>query len=73
MSDIDRARHEADERLDTILGQLEPGDPRVRLALRSMEHHSWQEQGLVEQGDELWSNAPGVRLGGEFQQRLQCG
>ena len=24
MSDIDRARHEADERLDTILGQLEP-------------------------------------------------
>ena len=29
MSDIDRARHEADERLDTILGQLEPSGARV--------------------------------------------
>ncbi len=29
MSDTDRARHEADERLDTILGQLEPSGARV--------------------------------------------
>ncbi len=29
MSDIDPARHEADERLDTILGQLEPSGARV--------------------------------------------
>ncbi len=29
MSDIDRARHEADERLDTILGQLESSGARV--------------------------------------------
>ncbi len=29
MSDTDRARHEADERLDTILGQLEPSGTRV--------------------------------------------
>lgn len=29
MSDIDRARHQADERLDTILGQLEPSGARV--------------------------------------------
>ena len=28
-SDTDRARHEADERLDTILGQLAPGGARV--------------------------------------------
>ena len=29
MSDIDRARHEADERLDTILGQLESSGTNV--------------------------------------------
>jgi hypothetical protein len=29
MSDTDRARHEADERLDAILGQLEPSEARV--------------------------------------------
>jgi hypothetical protein len=29
MSDTDRARHEADERLDTILGQLDPSGARV--------------------------------------------
>ena len=29
MSDIDRARYEADARLDTILGQLESSDTRV--------------------------------------------
>jgi hypothetical protein len=28
-SDVDRARHEADERLDTILGQLDPTGARV--------------------------------------------
>jgi hypothetical protein len=28
-SDVDRARHEADERLDTILGQLDPTSSRV--------------------------------------------
>jgi hypothetical protein len=75
MSDIDQARHEADDRLDTILGQLEPSSARVTggavgdddpmtvvgdyvrafeptrivLALRSLEHDSWQEQGLVDQ------------------------
>jgi hypothetical protein len=29
MSDTDRARHKADERLDTILGQLDPSGARV--------------------------------------------
>lgn len=29
MSDTDRARHQADERLDTILGQLDPSGARV--------------------------------------------
>ncbi len=29
MSDTDLARHEADDRLDTILGQLEPSEARV--------------------------------------------
>jgi nucleotide-binding universal stress UspA family protein len=71
--DVDRARHVADERLDTVLGHMRSigidasGRPRrgsvltviadavadfapdhILIALRSSEHASWQEHGLIE-------------------------
>jgi hypothetical protein len=74
-SDTDRARFEADERLSTVLGQIEALAPEVEIrgrigddtpftafsdairefrpdhiliALRSSDHSSWQERGLLD-------------------------
>jgi hypothetical protein len=61
MSDTDKAREQADERLQTVLGHLEemiaaledalrefPAD-HVLIALRGQQTRGWQERGLLEQ------------------------